>query len=337
MHGQYLAQSVTKVDSPEFQEIKAELDKAFELDPNSSEVLLALASYSIQWEKDFPKAQQLLDSALEKHPEDAEVYLLRSHLKLAQNDAKAAAEELELGLKQATLSELLLERLIDIRFQMRDMDGVRKAAELMTRTADRGRFRPELIRYEEARIKQADNEFSDAARELEAIRPAMARFDNANYTLQIDMLLGQCYEMLGQPDRQLEAYRRILQAYPGLLGARLGEAGALQALGKYDQAAPSLIVLAANVKQFPASQSIILQLLLNDQMQKPEGERSWDEVDKIAELLYANPSRTEVDNILVKSELAMLKGQTADVTSCSPRPPSNIPRKCASGRACRVC
>ncbi len=296
------------VKSPEFTAIKPELDRAFELAPDDVEVVLAVAVYAIA-ERDFVKAEELLGGALKEHPKSQEVYLRLSQLATAQGDTQKAAGQLELGLKQATNVQIILERLIDLQFQLNDLNAARVSCQQMR---ERGTFAPELIRYYEARLKFADGDFLEASRDFANVRPALTRYGNPIYLQQLDLLLGRCYERLSQPDRQLEVYRRVLQTYPDQLGARVGEATALQILGRFDQAETSVSVLAANAQRFPYIQTTVLQMLINAEMRKPEADRDWTGIEKIAGMIYEDKSRSELNNLLLKGDLLIMQDRLAE-------------------------
>ena len=313
-HANYLQSTAAglKPGSDEFKDTftgaKAELDRAFELDPNNSNVVLAAAVYAMS-EKDFPKAQELLDRALKDYPERQEVYLRLHQLKLMQNDVAGAAAQLSLGLKKSGEVNIILERLADLQFQLNDIAAVRETCKLMHA---RGTFAPELLRFEEARIKYTEGDYLAASREFEAARPAFLRNSNSSYAQQIDILLGHCYELLGQWDRALELYRGILQKYPDLLRPRLGEAVALQRLGRYEEASTSVNLLATNAEKIPPIRPQVLQLLIDDQLQKPEDQRDWSVVEEIAAMLYEDPSRSELDKTLLKVDLLTVQNELAE-------------------------
>ncbi len=306
-------------DSPEFElkkaeveraktEAKSELDRAFELAPDDVDVILAGAVYAVT-EKNFAKSQELLDRALKEFPERQEVYLRLAQLKLFQNDVAGAAEQLQRGLKDANEISQILEKLVDLQFQLNDLAAFRTTYKQMQ---DRGTFPPELLRFEEARLKFLESNYLEASREFEAVRPAFLRASNAAYAQQIDILLGQCYELLGLWDRELELYRGLLQKYPDLVRARLGEVKALQNLGKHDQTSTSLAVLTANAQRLTFIRHHVLQLLINDQLQKPDAERDWTQVEAIASMLYEDESVPDLDKALLKADLLMLRNEYAE-------------------------
>lgn len=311
-----------KVPSQEFQDAKPELERAIELEPENVDVLVTSAIYAMSLggfaqsqqdaatvEREFAKAQEYLDKALKLDPERQDIYLRMAQLSLSRGDVKKAVEQLTEGLAKASDVNTIVERLIDMRFQTKDLDAVRA---LVKQMRERNTFTSEMIRFQEARIKFAENNFQEASREFEAVRPILARFGKSGYALQLDLMLGRCYEVLNQPDRQLEVYRRVLLASPTQTGARLGEATALQSLGRHAEAAASIKLLADNAEKLPFLQTTVIYMLINEQLQLPEEQRDWTQVDKIAEMIYADKARTELANDLLKSELLMLKNQFDD-------------------------
>jgi len=290
-----------------FRDAKSELEVALQLAPDDVEAIISMGVYAL-WEDDTEKSQQLLDRALALDATRQDVYLRLAQLSLARNDVKKAIEQLTEGAKKATDANMIMERLVDLHFQMNNMDAVKVVCKEMR---DRGTFNPDLIRFEEARIKFAELDYLEASRELEAVRPVLERA-NSGYILQLDLLLARCYEFLNQPDRQLEAYRRVLARTPNHAAAVVGQATALQSLGRHAEATDSLKILVTNARQMPGIQGSLLYLLINEELRKPEAERDWTDVESIAGLLYENKSRTELDNVLLKSEVLMLQGKRDD-------------------------
>src|SRR5206468_1770377 len=111
-------------------------------------------------------------------------------------------------------------------------------------------YYPADIDYLDARLLIRDRQWSEAARTLERVRtlpdasPSMAK--------QVDLLLGQCYEMLGEPDRQFDTYQRMLAADPSSPVARYGKASALSAMGRLDEALDEFTQLMALPRAPPA-------------------------------------------------------------------------------------
>ncbi len=207
---------------------KEDLERSAKLAPNDPDVLLATAVFAIS-EKQYSQAQEILDKALANSPKRADVYLRLAQLAGAQNDLKRATEYLLQGVEKATDVQAILPTLLELQLQTKDL----KAAQATCKDLEkRGTFRPEFIRFSRARVKFAEENYWEASRELESVRPALARSPGfaTTYLPQLDFLLSKCYESLGLYDRQLDVARRVLQSEPTQVAARLSEVTALQSL-----------------------------------------------------------------------------------------------------------
>jgi cellulose synthase operon protein C len=288
-----------------FAEARAELNKAYELAPNDVDVLLAVSAFAMG-DRKFDEAQEVLDRALKSAPTRADVYMRLAQLANVQQNMKLAAEHLENGVKHATDVTQLLPTLAEVQITMRPpaLDAARATCKAMY---EREVFRTEAIRFLEARITLAEGNYWQAARELEAVRPAIARSSGEGATVQLDLSLGRCYEALSQPDRQLETFRRVLKTSPADLNARVGEAAALHALGRYDEATTDIELLSGNVEQFPLLRGILIQLMIADRMHRPVEKRDWAEIDKLVGPILEDPNRSELDKTLLKVDLELVK------------------------------
>ncbi len=287
---------------------KVDLDKAFAIAPDDADVMLAMAGYAMS-EQDYVRTRELLDKALADHPERQEIYLGLAQLATTEKNPKAGIEYLKRGAEEATDVQMILPQLLQFQLQEKDLVGARATCKAM----DEHSFANEFIRFSEAQVTFAENSYWKAARELEAVRPAIARGRFAAAFLpRLELLLSSCYELLGMYDRQLEVARRVLQRYPGQAGARLSEAHALQRLGRYDEADITLQLLAGNVEQFPALAMPVFQLARNDQSRRPAQQRDWTFVNELAEKLYADPARSPMDIAIMKAGLLMEQNQLAE-------------------------
>ena len=96
---------------------------------------------------------------------------------------------------------------------------------------------PARLGFFEAQVLIREGKWADAAKKLEAARPQLLLVEpSGELTRQADLNLGLCYERLQQPDRQREAYQRVLQTDPSNMRAKIGLAKALAATGQPDEA-----------------------------------------------------------------------------------------------------
>jgi Tfp pilus assembly protein PilF len=285
--------------------IKADLDEAFEIAPDDPEVMLAMATMALS-EKDFARSKELLEKARAEHPEKQEVYLLLAQLATSQKDLLAGVAALKEGLAKAEIVQAILPALFDLQLSTRDLTGALLTCDEMTK---RELYPSEFVRFARARAKFAEQDYWEASREFESVRPALGRSFYAGLLPQLDLMLADCYSALGLPDQQLEAARRVTQSIPGNLIALVSEASALQRLGRFDEAAVDIQPLADNVDSLPALRPQVLQLLIADQTRRAKEERDWTAVNKLAEILAADPGRTKMDNDILKAELLMAQDQ----------------------------
>ena len=104
---------------------------------------------------------------------------------------------------------------------------------------------------------------------------------SAELTRQTDLLLGQCYHNLGDPDLQLAVFRRAVADSPSWTPALLGRASALLAVGKTDEA---LVDYSDLVKQSPHVLEARLQavrLLIFRTLQLPADQRDWSTAETL--------------------------------------------------------
>jgi tetratricopeptide (TPR) repeat protein len=202
--------------------------------------------------------------------------------------------------------------LFDLQLNARDFSAALATCDLMD---EREIYQAEFVRFSRARVRLAQQDFWEASRELEAVRPALARSTFAPLIPQLDLMLATCYKSLGLPDRQLEVARRVVQLYPTQASARLNEALALQSLGRFDEAAGDLELLAANLGQHPELRTQVLQMLIADQGRRPKEQRDWTAVNQLVESLIEDPSRSQMDNALLKAEMLMAQDQLDEAQS----------------------
>ncbi|MEX2318072.1 MAG: tetratricopeptide repeat protein [Pirellulales bacterium] len=293
-----------------FAQGKAEFDRAFQLAPDNADCLLSVATTAMV-ERDFAKARQHLEHARKEHPDRQDVYVRLAELEMAEGNTEQANQQLQLGLKEAKDTRRILEQLIEVQFQSiksNDLSAVRSTIDRMSKLES---IPPELVRYQDARLLLVEGKIVEATKEFEQVLPAMERL-GAEQSQRVNTFLARCYEMLGLPDRQLEVNRRLLGLYPNLFIARLGEASALQSLGRHEEAAMSVALLVSGARVIPSVRGAILQLVVNQELSKPEADRNWETAEEIASMIYQDDKRSPVQNQLLKTDLLMTQGRNEE-------------------------
>lgn len=308
-------------------EAAADLKKARELAPDDADILISAAEVEGAL-KNFEEAGNLLKEGLKKHPQDDRIYRTLASLALQRKNAAEALKYVEEGLEKAPGNQFLLLFRADLELQNGDIDGVRRTvAEMKSRE-----FLPELIEYIECRILISEQQWSKASTQLEELRPLMARFPDLQ--LQIDMLLGQCYQSRGQPDKAMDAFRRALDANPSLLPAQLGYANALRSVGKSQQAESVLRQVQDNLAtgEGPVAKtanSSVLQLAVAEEMRKADDERDWTTVDRLLEQVLASDSMSKPQEAVLEAEIALIKKDMKHARAVLSRAVKEYPKELA--------
>src|SRR5262249_665238 len=155
--------------------------------------------------------------------------------------------------------------------------------------------------YVDARVKVREGKFTEASALLENIRPQAA--DEPVFTVQLDLLLGKCYEALGDGEKQIAVYRRALAVEPMHVGARQELAAALANQGRVGEALGEFQRLVtmprASVQNYPP----LAQLLILRTLRQPEAQRQWAPVEQVLE----RASKALPDSVLISILWAELR------------------------------
>jgi tetratricopeptide (TPR) repeat protein len=206
-----------------------DLAVALRLAPDEADVLLTAAE--LERQQDNPDAARAhLRHGLKRHPQDIRFYLALAGEEERAGSREKAVDWLQQGLKELPGRSELLGPLANLLLQTDRLDEARQAVADLRRTG----WSPPRVSYLEGRLLVKEGKWAEARRTLELIRPLLA--DSTELTLQTDLLLGQCYEHLGDPERQLAVYRRAAGIDGTNPVARQGLGSALLGQGKLDDA-----------------------------------------------------------------------------------------------------
>ena len=202
------------------------------------------------------------------------LYRALAALEMAAGERGAAADALRLAVKkirpaaQAEFLWALAHLLID-----GGADGRDEAAALIVQM--RKSAGPSATTdYLQARLLMVEGKPAEAARLLERARPILG--DAPEVGEQIDLGLGRCYEQLGEPARQKEAYDRLAGRGVKSLPALLGLAAAEASLGNVDAAIARYRDAAALPAAPPEATYALVRLLIARNRQR--GSTDWEAV-----------------------------------------------------------
>jgi cellulose synthase operon protein C len=275
-----------------------DVTRALELAPTDADVLLTASAFAIE-RGDFPAATRHLTTGLEHNPGNWRLSDSMAWIDRRSGRFKEAEACLRRGIEapgnrdgHSRLMWVLADVLID-EGKWSDARG------LIDRLA-KDRVAPELLKYLGARIMIGESNWLAAASELEAIYPLLA--GKPALAHQADLLLGQCYEQLGDVDRRYEAFRRAVALLPEEIGGRVGLAATLAAMGRLDDA---LGVYRTMIGQTPIAGPSLARLLILRNLRRPPDQRDWRDVDEVlTESSRVAPTSTELSILRAEALVA---------------------------------
>ncbi len=286
------------------------------------EVHLAAAELAIM-EKDFQRAHRELDEVGDT--DDPRLGRLRQWLARGEGRIGDAIDSLREIVKSGSAS---LQELYELA-HLEIADGDIKNAKRRIRALQKGGVYEPFWKVLDARIMIAERKWEGAVRLLQRVRTTPELPPD---TLgQIDLLLGLCFQQLGQPDRQEAAYRSAVNEAPRLLEARIALVSILlrtkkteEALREFEQVRMALgekegdeeayeVFLAECLKD-PRLWQLLLQTTIAETKELPEEERDWTPLEAIVERICQQEGVKPIQKIDLQAILLTAKG---DLTEAS--------------------
>jgi tetratricopeptide (TPR) repeat protein len=277
--------------------------------PDNPNVLFADLELSIS-ERRLDVAEQIATKARTLFPDDERAYRGLASVALQRQDVDTAIAVLREGLVEQPNQPSLMRMLADILLRANRLDEAEETIETFVKL--QGDKRP-AVGLLQARLLMARKRWLSAQQKLEAVRPFVAESDDL--TRQVDLLLGQCHEMLGQFDEQLAANQRVLLGDYNSLAARLGVATALAASGKPDAASAELEAVAAalppdRLAKLPEVWYPLIQFRIADQMKRPLANRDWYQIERLVNTLEQSQAVSDIQIALLRSDLLVRQGDS---------------------------
>ncbi len=294
-----------------------DLAAAVKLQPDSSEVILAAAETALA-ERKLDDCEKFVARGLKLFPQEVLMYRQYALLKNAEGKPAEALKKIEEGLKQLPGNPTLIWELAELKLEQRDLDGARQTlkslAEYVSRHNDPHYNKP-LLDLMEARILFYQGRWLQASQEFERLRPALTLAPDQ--LKQADLFASQCYERLGEYDKQLEACRHVLAVDPSSLVAQAGVASALMAAGQTKDAQEAYQRLASHLKDEtvaltqPQIWVPIAQLWISQQLSLAPKDRRWDNVDRLLKRLADANKTPDATLAVLQAEVEFHKGNLA--------------------------
>jgi len=251
------------------------------------------------------QSRALLAHAVQLQPKSPAAYLAMASLEAATRGLEQAIAFVKKGHDALPDSSELAIALLDYQIRAGKAAEAAETLELL-----RGGGLPlTLVEFQQARIAAAKNSWLEASLILEKVLRDGSL--EKRFVPQVHLLLGQCYQHLGEDDRRLAAYQQALPVEsmdPLWVSAMSGIAGAEASLG---QATAALATYRKLADQAPGAWVQVAQFELMRALQSPVDKRDWKPVeDSVAIAERVLPEETAVQ--LLRADLLHFRGKSAE-------------------------
>ncbi|MCI0682563.1 MAG: tetratricopeptide repeat protein [Gemmataceae bacterium] len=279
---QYFREFVARTDPRKGQAlVEAHLKQAWRLAPDEADVQLAWAELA-QDKGEHDEARAVLQRGMQKHPTEWRMYQGLARLEMHCERPEAALTALRSGVDKLPQQMDLQWSLAHLLTHLGHFDDADAA---IARLAREGLRQTELD-YLQGRLHAAKEQWLPAARLLERAHPhLLTRADQhrdglaINLLVECNLVLARCYESLGDADRSVAAFGRVVTRAPQSVAGRLGLARMEWALGRLDNALREYGTLRQYAKPPTAAWTEAIQLMILRNLQRAQP--SWVEVDHL--------------------------------------------------------
>jgi tetratricopeptide (TPR) repeat protein len=248
------------------------------------------------------EARDCLQQGLALAPRRADTHAALAQLELQSGHPREALGHLRRGLEAAPDHRELLPLLVDLLIQEGEVEEAGHALGLLREAG----YSPGWLAYFEARLLIRRAEWARAVGLLEQARGELTR--PPELASQVNLYLGQCYEQLEDPDRQLAAYRKAVTLDPSSMLAHFRFASALLAVGRTTEAVREFQQLQRLPHAPAAGWALQARALLLRNLGLPPGQRNWEEViQALDRAAQATPDVVEVP--VLRAEALAAQGQ----------------------------
>jgi tetratricopeptide (TPR) repeat protein len=282
-----------------------DLRRVLELDPEHADASLLLASI-LQKGRNVPAAHAIYRDVVALYPRDLKAIRSLAWMELVRGNAPAAIAVLEDGLKNTGDGFDLLVSLADLLVQQGDTT---RTEEILKRLEGR-KAPPVQVKYLKARLAMRQTKWADAVALLEALRGETTSLSGLQ--AQLNMLLAACYAKLADSEAEEKAYRRVVDADPAHVPARVGLATLHLNQGRADEAAREFEAAAASPY---ATGAVHAQAIRMKTRRLRIGGGTTDDWRKLETALAAAAARfgpVSSEPVVLRAEVLAAAGRLAD-------------------------
>lgn len=279
LRGQYL-EAIGKNE-----EALVDVKRAFELSPEDPSIVIASARVAVK-DEDYDLARKLLREGIEANPENSGLYQTLAGVEIQDGNYDKAIEQYEAGAAAVPPSKGQMLYFYKARLQIEQ--NQLEEAKASIATMRKAEFvMPPFIDYLAARLAMNENDWFKASKEFERLQGFMSKIPDMN--VELNYLLGFCYEKLGQFERAKSAYSVTLQTNPTNKMAGYGLSRVQNAMGQVNRGTDNLSIYVA----------------LQDMIAKPKNEQDWEAFDDLASRYVDRLGLSEAMRMVLQAEVLM--------------------------------
>jgi tetratricopeptide (TPR) repeat protein len=282
-----------------------DLRRVLELDPEHADASLLLAEI-LQKGRNVPAAHAIYRDVVGLYPKDLKAIRALAWMELVRGNAPAAIAVLEEGLKNTGDGFDLMVSLADLLVQQGDTT---RTEEILKRLEGR-KAPPIQVKYLKARLAMRQAKWPEAVTLLEALRAETTQLSGLQS--QLNVLLAVCFAKLADPAAEEKAYRRVVDAEPGHVPARVGLATLHLNQGRFEEAAREFEAAAASPYATGAvhAQAIRLKARRLRLSQAPLDE--WRKLEAALNAAAPRFGPTSSEPVILRAEMLAAAGQLSD-------------------------
>lgn len=278
----WVARAEFRRDVGRYQGAAEDMRRAIELAPQDLKVLSAAGDLGYaralaargegrqaEVERVVTETLTTLQGGLAVHTNELELLLRKVLLQSHFGDASAAFEELTRIVVEHPKEPRVHMMLADVSIERGDFDKAKASIDKLPRTPQADALRL----FMRGRIEVAEKKIDTALSTLTEARRFMA--DSPTLLERADLAIARCYQLLGQVEGELDAYRRIVKENPTSLVGRLGLANAFARSGRLSEA----IAEYGQLKHMPQVRLMLARVLILKNLKVSEIDRDWREIE----------------------------------------------------------
>jgi len=298
----FLARALYRRDFGSIEEMNEDLRRAEEIDAKDPDVVILLIQRVLDdagaSEADLEDARGKVETAISAHPNDLRLYQALSQIETKAGRAQPAIDALSRALKQAPNRAEVVWLLADLLISNNRLEEADRQLERLRELDTTSRY----IDYLRGRIELAQGNPLEAARLLKPLRGE--RVQNPQLARMVNLQLAECYRRMGRFEEQWDAFQKIVQDEPLSTEGRLGQAAALSALGRVDEA----LAIYRDYLEVPAIALVAARLMIAGNLRQLPQQRDWQQVESILNQLQKFEPES-VDLALLRAEMLQGTGQ----------------------------